>query len=392
MDVLSLLLLLLILVLVVFTLWRKAPPATGLHELAEAVTNVRLTLTGLVENVRSVEHSQRQVDQGLAAVGNGVTKAESEIRAIVHRVQQLENVQQHANQRMTTLQLGLAQADVLTRSLAETAETIRAQVVHTNRDLASLQTLVKARQVTDLQTAEAVKRLEAILAGTQTRGAAGENILEQVFAKLPLEWQVRDFRVGDKYVEFGVRLPNNLVVPIDSKWTATGLLEQFLRSHDVQEQRRLKTEINRVVLNKAREVCKYIDPSRTMPFGIAALPDAIYDLCSECHVEAFQMNVVLVGYSMFVPYLLLVFQTVLKTGNAIELQRLTGYLQSLEKSVQSLQEELEGRFSRALTMLGNARDDMRLHLSKAAMGLTSLRSHSGELPALPHPEAESTQC
>jgi DNA recombination protein RmuC len=98
----------------------------------------------------------------------------------------------------------------------------------------------------------------------------------------------------------------------------------------------------------------------------------------------FQLNVVLIGYSMFVPYLLLVFQTILKTSQNIDLQRLDAYLRSADESIQEMQGELEGRFSRALTMLANARSDMSGHLSKLSGGLTSLRlSASAEVAELP---------
>ena len=51
----------------------------------------------------------------------------------------------------------------------------------------------------------AIRRLETVIAGTQSKGAAGENILDVVFSKLPAEWQVRNFPVGNKSVEFGLR-------------------------------------------------------------------------------------------------------------------------------------------------------------------------------------------
>ena len=114
-----------------------------------------------------------------------------------------------------------------------------------------------------------------------------------------------------------------------------------------------------------------MDPNLT--FGVAAVPDAVYDLCSACHSEAFEMNVVIISYSMFVPYLLLVFHTVLKVGTSIDLQRLEGFVHSVQESVKSLQDELEGRFSRAMTMLSNSRDDMKAQLGKAVIGLTSIQ-------------------
>ena len=85
------------------------------------------------------------------------------------------------------------------------------------------------------------------------------------------------------------------------------------------------------------------------------------------------MNVVIISYSMFVPYLLLVFHTVLKTGTSIDLQRLESCLHSVQGSVKSLQDELEGRLSRSLTMLSNSRDDMKAQLGKAVIGLTSIQ-------------------
>jgi DNA recombination protein RmuC len=81
---------------------------------------------------------------------------------------------------------------------------------------------------------------------------------------------------------------------------------------------------------------------------------------------------------MFVPYLLLVFQTILKASQNIDLQKLDSYLQSADDSIKALQEELEGRFSRAITMLSNSRDDIALHLSKLRSGLTSLKISSSQ--------------
>ena len=277
---------------------------------------------------------------------------------------------------------------VITEKLSQ-LEPVSQAVSGIRQDLAELQAYTKAynraRQDLERRTADSVRRLEMVIAGTQTKGVAGENILETVFANLPQEWQVRNFRVGDKAVEFGLRLPNNLILPIDSKWPATHLLEQFTASEDPEEQRKLKALIERAVLDKAKEVRKYIDPNMTVNFGIAAVPDAVYDLSTRVQADVFQLNVVVIGYSMFVPYLLLVFQTILKSSQSIDMQRLDAYLRSAEKSLELAQGELEGRFSRAITMLTNSRDELSVLLSKVRSGLTSLqitaaRGTAGELP------------
>jgi len=306
------------------------------------------------------------------------------------RLSHMQQNHDQAGQDIQELKTGVTKASTDASNLIEATRTIQTQLTQARENLVELQTQAKTRQEMESRTAESIRRLETVIAGTQAKGAAGENILEFVFAKLPPDWQVRNFKVGNKTVEFGLRLPNSLVLPIDSKWPATDLLEQFTSCDDPNEQQRLKSQIQREVLSKAGEVRKYLDPNLTVSFGVAAIPDAVYDLCSGIQTEVFQMNVVLVGYNMFLPSLLLVFQTVLKTSQDIDLEKLDACLQTAQDSVKALQEELEGRFSRALTMLNNSRNDMSLHLSKVSSGLTSLQISAGKsTPPAPLAEPRS---
>ncbi len=331
-----------------------AEKVAHLEPLAQAVTKVEVELRGLAERVSSVEKNQAAANQGINGLATGLAQTEASIATRVGSVQQQST-------------------DSLHRVSAELADRF-AQI---QKELGELQSSAKARRDIEQVTADSIRRLEAVIAGTQSKGSAGENILEAVFARLPVEWQVRNFTVGGRPVEFGLRLPNNLILPIDSKWAATGLLEQFTAAGDPAEQHRLKKDIEKAVLQKAREVKKYIDPSVTMMFGVAVVPDAIYDLSSGVQTEAFQLNVVLVSYSMFVPYLLLVFQMVLRTSQNIDLQKLDAAVHTAQDHIKSLQDELDGRYSRAITMLNNSRDDMRAHMSQVASALTSLQISAG---------------
>ena len=166
-------------------------------------------LRGLSERISTVEQNQNNVNQG---VGNFATDALSKI----------------------------SELKTLTASLSDATGAMRTELAYTKNDLTALHSHVKAEQETDRQIAESVRRLETVIAGTQSKGSAGENVLEVVFAKLPIEWQLRDFRLAGKTVEFALRLPNNMILPIDSKWAATNLLEQFIGTEDIQEQQRLK--------------------------------------------------------------------------------------------------------------------------------------------------------
>lgn len=271
------------------------------------------------------------------------------------------------------LQTGLAELQRQGQSSQTEARALASSLTQMHSGLAELRAYVRARHDVERQTMESIRRLETVIAGTQSKGSAGENIVEAVFAKLPPEWQIRDFTIDNKTVEFGLRLPNQLILPIDSKWAATNLLEAFVDSDSLQEQQRIKKQIERAVLHKAREVRKYLHPSLTMPFGVAVVPDAVYDLCAGIQAEVFSLNIVLISYSLFTPYLLMVFQTVLKSGQSVDLQKLEAYLNSVEENLDALQGELEGRYARALRMLTNAGSEMRTQLSQIRGGLSGIQ-------------------
>jgi DNA recombination protein RmuC len=305
---------------------------------------------------------------------------------VISTVQNISQSVQQSQTQIAVLSEKVAHLEPVTQAISSSLSNEFGKV---QQGLSAIFSHVKARQEIEQRTNESISRLEAVIAGTQTKGSAGENIVEVVFAKLPIEWQVRNFTINGKTVEFGLRLPNNLIVPIDSKWPATHFIEQFTRSDNPDERKRLKGEIEKSIIQKAKEVSKYLDPNITMPFGIAVIPDTVYDLSFSVQTDVFQLNVVLVSYSMFVPYLLLVVQTALKTMESVDLQKLDAYLKQLQTSINTLQEELDGRFSRALTMLSNSRDDMRANISKASGSITSLQiGTSASMPALPEKVGE----
>ena len=276
-------------------------------------------------------------------------------------------------ERLNHMQMSMAELQVHAQTRRSETQSLAQSIGHVYNGLTELRTFVSARQDMERQTMDSIRRLEAIIAGTQTKGAAGENIIDVVFSRLPAEWQVRDFTLANRTVEFGLRLPNRLILPIDSKWAATDLLERFTESDDLREKQGLKRQIERAVLHKAREVKKYLDPNLTTAFGVAVVPDAVYDLCTGIQPDVFAMNVVLISYSLFVPYLLLVFQTVLKSTQHIDIQRLEAFLGSVEENLEAMQGELEGRYSRALTMLENSGSEMRAQLSQVRSGLSGLQ-------------------
>lgn len=348
---LSVIVFLLVLVLALFFRRVEGQPATA----SGPDPGISACLDGLSEKLGRLD-----------LVGQGVNQVQGELKVLGEKVSSLERAQATAQQSLGLLASGLGQTG------ADITQRLGRDIAGIQQEVGALKAVAVARQQMDVRMAASIDHLEAVIAGSRSKGLAGENIVDVVFSKLPLEWQVRNFTVRGRSVEFGLRLPNSLVLPIDSKWAATGLLERYGLATEPAEQEKLKEEIRKAVLLKAREVEKYIDPTITASFGVAVVPDAVYELCSAVLSEAFRSNVVLVSYTMFVPYLLLVFQTTLKSGQSIDLQRLEAHLDTVRTNMSALQEELDGRFSRALTMLANSRDDMRAYLGRATGSLTSL--------------------
>ena len=75
------------------------------------------------------------------------------------------------------------------------------------------------------------------------------------------------------------------------------------------------------------------------------------------------MNVAVVSHSLFMPYLLLVFQSALRNTQNADVEKLPAHMQAIGQGLREADSEIEMRLSRAITMLGNSRVDLRTHVS-----------------------------
>ena len=121
------------------------------------------------------------------------TAAQTQIAVLSEKIAQIEQTQKVLSQSAQSIEMKLAQSGVMTNNLSGTAETIRTELSRARDSLTELQTQAKTRVEMEQQTAESIQRVEMVLAGTKSRGKAGENIVETVFSRLPSEWQVRTF-------------------------------------------------------------------------------------------------------------------------------------------------------------------------------------------------------
>src|SRR5581483_3716499 len=135
------------------------------------------------------------------------------------------------------------------------AAEMRERLAQTQATVEGLRSAIAARQTLEEDARASLKRLENVIAGSSTRGAAGEKILEEVLKHLPTEMLQRNAWVGGKVVELGLRLPGGTTL-------------------DAPRRAQLTAQVEREVERRVREVSQYINPEATSPFALAVIPDA----------------------------------------------------------------------------------------------------------------------
>jgi DNA recombination protein RmuC len=272
---------------------------------------------------------------------------------------------------------GLAQTlgqvqEVLQANLVSAQTTLRQEITQTRELLAQVKSAEEVRDTAVRQALESLRRVEHVIAGTKSRGMAGENILAGILAQLPPELRETNLTINNKVVEFAFRLPNDKVLPIDSKWPSMAALEKLAETEDPEARRPLIEAIQSEVKKKVKEAAKYLDPDRTIHLGVVVVPDAVFDLCFEVHVEAFKQGIVIVSYSQALPYLLSLLQVIVRFSTKIDAARLSSALKTIADALEKMEGEVEGRLARSLTQLENSRGELRAQLARARQGAGSL--------------------
>lgn len=248
-----------------------------------------------------------------------------------------------------------AQLAVGGRSQDAAASELRDRMAQTQAALEGFRSAISARQQVEDESRQSLRRLEAVIAGSSTRGAAGENILEEALRHLPPDMMQRNVWVKGKVVEFALRLPGGKLLPLDSKWTSSAALEKLSDPGcDVARRSQLAAQVEKEVEKRIREVSQYIDPSTTAPFAIAAIPDGAYGVCRSAFAEAHRRHVIIVGFSMTLPYLLALYQLHLQFARSVDMENLQASLMDVDRQLDALEGVLENRLQKAITMLSNA--------------------------------------
>lgn len=291
-----------------------------------------------------------------------------------------------APQMAAALQTGLqvltgeqGKAAAAIQAAAQQVAAVTASASQLRTEVAALSAEERTRGGQQEEAREILRRLERVIAGSAKRGQAGENLLHEVLRALPAPLREYDVRIGNLPVEFAVPLPGGKLLPIDSKWPAADKLEEYGRATDAQARAALQAQIEREVERKVDEVAKYLDAERTLMIGVAAVPDAVYDLCVKAHATAYAKGVMIVGYSMALPYVLSLLSLLERFGQKLDTGRTQTALADLDRLLHEMEDSLDGAAARGFKMLENALDAQRRAVADCRRALAGTAS----LPAEP---------
>ncbi len=314
---------------------------------------------------------------------------EMQLEAFKNSLQMLTNAQSELAQDLKTAQIGLIERfekhgltlQDLKNKLEFTSQgqgEVRRRLDETFEVLGSLRATAQSRQQLDEANRNSLARLERVLAGTYSKGKGGENLVREALKVFPSEMMDYNFQVKGKVVEFGLIVPNGKRLPIDCKWTATSLLEELGQEEELKKRQDIARKIENEVVARIKEINQYIDPAATLPWAVAAIPDSAFNICQRAHLDAYKRHVILISYSMVIPYLLTFYSLHLQYARSLEVEQLEAYLLEMERKLVDMRTILENKIIRPLTTIQNAINEYQQLITDMMGGITYLRSSQGE--------------
>ncbi|OGB74823.1 hypothetical protein A2810_01500 [candidate division Kazan bacterium RIFCSPHIGHO2_01_FULL_49_10] len=258
----------------------------------------------------------------------------------------------------------------------ETDQTLRTELRSLSDTIAQLKTRQEERQRSENEYNTAVqgsiKNIERLFRGSKSKGAAGENLLREIFKNFPPEWIVFDYRIEGKPVEFGLKLADGRIMPMDSKIVALDELTRLETETDEDMRGRLIKKAELEVAKKVKEVAGYIHPPVTYDQALMLIPDALYSILIDAHQQAYSRAVILLPYSMALPYILAFRNLHSRTLANYDEQQITGFLEDLDRILNEMETVLENQVSRGSTMITNAYSEYKKLIGKVRGRMTYL--------------------
>jgi DNA recombination protein RmuC len=121
------------------------------------------------------------------------------------------------------------------------------------------------------------------------------------------------------------------------------------------------------------------------------VPDGVFEICRRAQVDVFsESRVMVISHSLFVPYLLLIYQTALTSAKTIDMEQLDGYLEGTIQRLDQLQSDIV-RIDRAIVSLRRTRDRMDGRVSQLRSGVLALQVDTAAAEGPPQLAVVETQ-
>lgn len=304
-------------------------------------------------------------------------KKPEDVGVLKSKVEEIAATQNSLRENLNTLAVALKGVETkVVESTGAVKESMLRDFGGVRDTLTKLAADLEARKKLEKELEESSRRIEAVVVGSRARGTAGENMLAEAFKSFPPQIIEANFKIRGKQVEYAMILADGKRIPIDSKWTRPELVESLDVETDATKRKEIIKQIKETVLTKANEVTKYIDPSVTVLWGIAAVPDSVFAVCRDVHLDAFRNRVIVMPYSLTIIYLLSLYQLHLQYCRSVDLEKLEGYLNQIEQDLKNLDKELDNSISRGATMITNAFNECKRIIGE-------MRGATAYLKALP---------
>lgn len=225
-----------------------------------------------------------------------------------------------------------------------------------------------------------VKNIENLFHGSKSKGMAGENILREIFKRFPPELIVFDYRIEGRPVEFGLKLPDGRILPMDSKVVAVEEMNQLEIEEDEEKRQKLIKKVESEVAKKIKEVASYIHPPITWDRALMMVPDSLHAVLKESPYRAYSQSVILVPYSMAIPYILTFLDLHKRTLATYDEQQIQSFLEDLDRILNEMETVLENQIARGNTMVSNAYNEYKKLVGKVRGRMTYLTE--AEKPSL----------
>lgn len=291
-----------------------------------------------------------------APIVTGNPEADSALEFILHEVQKIQGEQRASQEVQRTLKDELRHAADKLKDLS---------VSSTERE--------KRDQVYFQNILNVSKSIEGVMRGSKTKGIAGENIVRELLKLFPQGMMVYDFKLGSKIVEFGVKLPDGRILPVDSKVVALEEMAQLQEEENEAVRAKLIARIEQAVLRKAKEVSEYISPPITYERAIMAVPDAIHYLLRDSQIKAWRdYGVMILPYGLTVPHILNFVDMQRKHATNLNEERVKSFLEDLAMSLSKIDDILDNKIAKGNVMISNAYNESKQQVNKIKAEAVSL--------------------